>query len=101
LHQAAGLRGLDVRAEISKSNETTTQGVVTKVDRVRNQINGFNLTGYTGTPTTVTTGDALYSCGSGTSGFTYDGNAQTTPGATQLQVSTNGTDWFTLTAPVA
>src|SRR5215218_3947508 len=33
---------------------TTTQGVVSKVDRVKNQITGFILNGYSGTPTTTT-----------------------------------------------
>jgi hypothetical protein len=46
---------------------TTTEGVVSSVARERNQITGFNLTGYDGDATTSSTtdGPALNSCPSG------------------------------------
>jgi hypothetical protein len=50
-----------------RTTTTTTEGVVSKVARERNQITGFNLTGYSGTPTSSSTteGNPLNSCPSG------------------------------------
>ena len=71
-----------------RTTETTTQGIVSKVDRVKNQINGFFLDGYTGTPTVTTDGPAVNTCPAAASGFTFDeGSSQTTPGSTQLYVN--------------
>lgn len=59
------------RNENTQSRERTTttsiQGVVSSVARERNQITGFNLTGYSGTPTesSTTEGNPLNSCPSG------------------------------------
>jgi hypothetical protein len=79
----------------NRHNTTTTQGVVAKVDRVRNQINGFILDGFDGEPTISTDGHAPQSCGGG--GFTYDeGSEQTTAGDGGLQVSIDGIVWYDL-----
>jgi hypothetical protein len=48
-----------------RSRTTTTQGVVSNIARVKNQITGFNLTGYSGTPSSTTEGPALGSCPTG------------------------------------
>ena len=45
-----------------RTNVTTTQGIIASVARVRNQITGFNLQGFTGTTTTTTDGPAVGSC---------------------------------------
>ena len=87
-----------------RSSTTTTQGLATTVARETSKgkdgpVTGFNLTGYDAPPTVTTDGPAVGSCPANPSGFTYDENAQTTPGPTVLQVSINGTDWFTLTQP--
>ena len=46
---------------------TTTQGVVSSIARVKNQITGFNLSGYSGTPTESSEheGPAVGSCPTG------------------------------------
>ena len=53
--------------ERARTTTTETQGVLSAVARERNQITGFNLTGYSGTPTTSssTDGPAVNSCPSG------------------------------------
>jgi hypothetical protein len=49
-----------------RARTTTTQGVVSKVDRVKNQITGFILSGYVpGSETSTTDGPPLNSCPSG------------------------------------
>jgi hypothetical protein len=71
-----------------RSTETTTQGIVSSIARVKNQITGFNLSGYSGTPTVTTDGPAVDTCPAAASGFTFDeGSSQTTPGSTQLYVN--------------
>jgi hypothetical protein len=50
-----------------RTTTTSIQGVVSATERERNQITGFNLTGYSGTPTesSTTEGNPLNSCPSG------------------------------------
>jgi opacity protein-like surface antigen len=80
-----------------RSSETTTQGLVDSIARERNQITGFNLLGYDGTPTVTTDGPAVGSCPANPSGFEYDNNAVTTPVAGGgLEVSIDGTNWSPL-----
>jgi hypothetical protein len=92
----------------NRSNSTTTQGLATTVSRDTSKgkngpVTGFNLTGYEGTPTTVTSGNALGSCPATPSGFTYDvGSEQTTTGATVHEVTNDGgLTWYIVPAPVA
>lgn len=61
-----------------RSTSTTTQGVLASVERVRNQITGFHLTGYDGPATTVTDGPAVGTCPADQSGFVFDDNVETT-----------------------
>jgi hypothetical protein len=82
-----------------RSSTVTTQGLVTNVARETSKgkngpITGFNLTGYDGSTTTTTTGDALGSCPAVPSGFTHDGNEQTSGGGSSFEVTTDGTNWF-------
>jgi hypothetical protein len=53
--------------ERARTTTTETQGVVSSIARERNQITGFNLTGYSGTPTQTSTSDgpAVNSCPGG------------------------------------
>lgn len=81
-------------ADQERSVTTTTQGLVSSTERVKNQITGFNLLGYSGTPNVTTDGSALHSCGANR---TYiEGSDETTPVSGGLQVSINGTNWITL-----
>ncbi|MDP3892859.1 hypothetical protein [Nocardioides sp.] len=48
---------------------TSTTGVVSSVERVRNQITGYHLEGFSGTPTVVTSGPAAGSCPNDNSEF--------------------------------
>jgi hypothetical protein len=51
-----------------RTTTTSTQGVLSSVARVKNQVTGFNLTGFSGSPTIgtpVTDGPPLNSCPSG------------------------------------
>lgn len=45
-----------------RANTTTTSGIVSSTERVRNQITGFNLSGFSGGSTTETDGPAIGSC---------------------------------------
>jgi hypothetical protein len=53
--------------ERARTTTTSVQGVVSSIARERNQITGFNLTGYSGTPTesSTTEGPPVNSCPSG------------------------------------
>ena len=88
-----------------RSTTTTTQGLATTVTRDTSKgkngpVTGFNLTGYEGTPTVTTDGPAVGSCPATPSGFTFDEGSQvTTPGATVLEVSIDGSTWYTLPPP--
>jgi hypothetical protein len=62
-----------------RNNSTTTQGVLSSVARVKNQITGYNLLGYAGGGASISTdGPAVGSCPASPSGFVYDDNAETT-----------------------
>jgi hypothetical protein len=84
--------------ERERTTTTTTQGVVSSVARERQQITGFNLTGYTAgtsTPTTGTDGPPLNSCPSGPWSLTTPaGDPEVVSSSNAVQVSTNGTDWL-------
>lgn len=74
--------------------QITTEGLVDTIARDRNQITGFILNGYEGDPTTDTDGPTLYSC---SNNRTYvEGSETTEVLSSGVQVSTNGTDWYTL-----
>ena len=84
----------------SDSTTTTTQGVVDSIARVKNQITGFNLNGYSGEPvvTTVPSGPARDACGNGQAFVDgSDDGGTITASSGGLQVSTDGTTWFNLT----
>lgn len=57
----------DNTQERERTTTSSIQGVVSSIARERNQITGFNLTGYSGTPTqsSTTEGNPLNSCPSG------------------------------------
>jgi hypothetical protein len=58
----------------------STQGLLDGVARVRNQITGYNLMGYQGTPTTSVEGPALDSCPNSNGSWSYvEGSDVTTP----------------------
>ncbi|MFN3514759.1 MAG: hypothetical protein ACK41C_17070 [Phenylobacterium sp.] len=84
--------------ERARTTTTEVQGVVTSVARERNQITGFNLNGYSGTPTqsSETEGPPLNSCPSGPWTLTTPAGAPEVVGggADGLEVSTDGTTWY-------
>lgn len=83
--------------ERERTTTTTIQGVVSKVDRVKNQITGFNLTGYSGTPdeSSETEGPRVDSCpmGQGWSLTTPAGDPEVVSSESSLQVRFNSGDW--------
>ena len=88
-----------------RNNTTTAQGLATTVSRDTSKgkngpVTGFNLLGYDSQPTPIASdGPAVGSCPAEPSTYTYDNNAVKTTGPTELQVTINGTDWYTLTPP--
>jgi hypothetical protein len=85
--------------ERARTTTTTTEGVVSKIARERNQITGFTLTGYSGTPTESSESDGppLNSCPSGPWTLTSPaGDPEVVSSESHLQVSTDGTNWFDL-----
>jgi hypothetical protein len=86
--------------ERSRTTETSVQGVVSSIARERNQITGFNLTGYSGDPTVVTgatEGPPVNSCPSSAGSWSLTGPAgdpEVISSESHVQVSTNGTTWF-------
>ncbi len=69
------LAGREVVQE--RSTETTTSGIVSSTARERNQITGFNLTGFSTSSTTVD-GPVVGSCPSGSgAAWTFDDNVET------------------------
>lgn len=84
--------------ERARTTTTETQGVVSSVARERNQITGFNLIGYEGTPTTTSTteGPAVGSCPTNWT-VTVGPDTETISSETNFQVSNDGTNWFDLT----
>ena len=90
--------------ERERTTTTTTQGVVSSTARVRNQITGFNLTGYSGTPTesSTTGGPAVNSCPAGPWVLTTPaGDPVVVSESTELEVSTDGINWVPLPPPPA
>jgi hypothetical protein len=57
----------DMVRERTRTTTTSTEGLVSGVARVKNQVTGFNLSGYSGTPTETSTteGPPVNSCPSG------------------------------------
>jgi hypothetical protein len=95
------VQGNDVTREIvqERSATVTTQGLVTTVARENSKgkdgaVTGFYLTGYDGTPVTVTDGKAPGTCPDDNSGFVYDENAVTTETGGGLEVTHDGTNWY-------
>jgi hypothetical protein len=86
--------------ERERTTTTSIQGVLDEIARVKNQITGFNLTGYDGTPTEsppVTDGPPLNSCPMGPWTLTTPaGDPVPVSSTTVVEVSINGTDWFAL-----
>jgi hypothetical protein len=85
--------------ERERTTTTSVEGIVTSVARVRNQITGFNLTGYDGdvTESSDTEGPAVNSCPANLSSWylsTPAGDPEVVSTGGGLQVSINGTDWF-------
>lgn len=80
---------------LERERTTTTTQVVSKVDRVRNQITGFILSGYTGPAVTSTEGPPLNSCPSGFWSLTSPAGDPVVLGSS-LQVSIDGTNWINL-----
>jgi hypothetical protein len=85
--------------ERERTTTSTVEGVVSSIARERNQITGFNLTGYSGTTTVsapTTEGPPLNSCPSGPWSLTTPAGDPEVVSSTGggLQVSINGTDWF-------
>jgi hypothetical protein len=85
--------------ERARTTTTSVQGVVTTVARDNKfQITGFNLTGYSGTPTpsSSTEGPPLNSCPNNWTLTTPAGDPEVVSSSSTLQVSTGGTNWFDL-----
>jgi hypothetical protein len=77
-----------------RANSTTTQGVVDTVARERNQITGFNLTGYSGAEEEIGhEGPAVGSCPTGWTAI----NQSSQVISSTLQVSADGTNFVNLT----
>jgi hypothetical protein len=83
--------------ERTRTTTTSTQGVVSSIARVKNQITGFNLSGYSGSPTqtTETEGPPLGSCPNFWS-VIQGPDTEVLSSSSTLQVSTDGTNWFNL-----
>jgi hypothetical protein len=85
--------------ERERTTTTTIAGVLSSTARERNQITGFLLMGYSGTPTQSSEADgpALNSCPSGPWTLTTPaGDPEFVSSTGGLQVSINGTDWIDL-----
>jgi hypothetical protein len=76
-----------------RARTTTTEGLVTTVARERNQITGFNLTGFDGGSETATDGPPLNSCPNFWELTTPAGDPVPVGGG-GVEVSINGTDWY-------
>lgn len=80
-----------------RERTTTSTQLVVKVDRVRNQITGFILSGYTGSPSTTTGGPPLNSCPAPVSNWTLTSPAgDPVVVSAGLQVSIDGSNWSNL-----
>lgn len=85
--------------ERERATTRTIQGVVSSIARERNQITGFNLTSYSGTPTesSTTDGPPLNSCPSGPWSLTSPaGDPEVVSSTSSVEVSVDGTTWFAL-----
>jgi hypothetical protein len=85
--------------ERARTTTTSIEGLVDSIARERNQITGFILEGYAGSPTesSETEGPAVNSCPSGPWTLTTPaGDPEVVSSTSTLQVSINGTDWFDL-----
>jgi hypothetical protein len=84
-----------------RSTTTTTKGLVTTVARDNSKgkdgpVTGFYLKGYEGTPVLGADGPAAGTCPADPSGFVYNGNAVTTESGGGLQVTHDGTNWYSI-----
>jgi hypothetical protein len=85
--------------ERARTTTTSTQGLVDDIARVKNQITGFNLRGYIGTPTesSTTEGPPVNSCPSGPWTLTTPaGDPEPVSSTLVIEVSIDGTNWFAL-----
>ena len=85
--------------ERERTTTTTVQDVVTSIARERNQITGFILSRYSGTPTESSSSEVnpLNSCPSGPWSLTSPaGDPEVVSSTSEFQVSINGTDWIVL-----
>lgn len=85
--------------ERAETTTTTIEGVVSSVARERNQVTGFNLTGYSGdrTESSETGGPPLNSCPSGPWSLTTPaGDPEVIASSSSLQVSIDGASWLNL-----
>ncbi|MDR7082657.1 hypothetical protein J2X01_001946 [Arthrobacter ginsengisoli] len=89
--------------EIVQERRTTTsvQGLVATVPRSNSNgkdgpVTGFSLQGYEGTATLETDGPAVGTCPAAPSGFVYDQNAQTAGSGGGLEVTYDGTSWYSI-----
>jgi hypothetical protein len=82
-----------------RTTTTTAQGVLSSVARERNQITGFNLTGYSSTSSSGSTSDGpqLNSCPSGPWALTVPaGDPVVIESSSAMQVGVNGAGWVSL-----
>jgi hypothetical protein len=80
---------------VNRHNSTSLRGLLTTVARLKNQITGFNLTGFDGPAVVEEDGQPLESCPPASGDpFTYDNNAVTTELGGGLEVTINGTNWY-------
>ncbi len=85
--------------ERARTTTTSIQGIVDSETRERNQVTGFILEGYEGTPTRTSTteGPPVNSCPSGPWTLTEPaGDPEVVSSTTALQVRSGSGDWVTL-----
>jgi hypothetical protein len=80
-----------------RSQSVTFEGVFDSESRTHKQVDGFNLLGYDGNPTTITDGPPFESCPANPSTWSLvEGSTQTTQTPGGLQVSIDGIEWYDL-----
>jgi hypothetical protein len=79
--------------ERERTTTSTTTGVASSIERVRNQITGFNLAGFQGTPsvTATTEGPPLNSCPNANSSYVLGSTVIGDPTVISGGLSVNGT----------
>lgn len=77
----------------TRTRTTSLDASIAYSARVKNQVTGFNLTGYFGEPVEETDGPAYHSC---PTGWSVDGDDVVTSGDVTLEVSVDGVNWLPL-----